>query len=68
MYSRAYIPGNRTDHVEDLKKHGLGDGGVKLANIKGRGRSGRDRSLRGGGIVGCWDRHRGRNGRVTDLN
>jgi hypothetical protein len=50
------IPGDRTDHVENLKKHGLGDGGVKLSDIEGgrgcRGRLGR-RGVVGGGR---WDR------------
>jgi len=45
-----YIPGDRADHVENLEKHGLGDGGVKLSNIEGGG-GGRG-GLRRRGVVG----------------
>lgn len=50
------IPGDRTDHVENLEKHGLGDGGVKLSDIEG-GRGCRG-GLRRRGVVGGgrWDR------------
>lgn len=53
---------NRTDHVEDLEEHSLGDAGVELTNIEGgrngvttRGGGGRGRSrsaLSGGGLGG----------------
>jgi hypothetical protein len=33
--SRSNTPCNRTDHAENLEKVGLGDGGVKLSDIKG---------------------------------
>lgn len=34
-----HAPGNRPNHVENLEKHRLGDGGVKFSNIKGCGGS-----------------------------
>ena len=43
---RVCGPGYGTDHVENLEQHGLGDGGVKLANVKGS---------RGGGSLGSGD-------------
>jgi hypothetical protein len=55
MVSASQIPSDGADHVENLEKHGLGDCGVKLANIEG-GRGGRG-GLRRRGVVGrrCWD-------------
>ena len=49
-------PSDRTNHVENLKQHGLRDGGVELADVKGSGRRGH---LSDRGIV-C--RRRGGNG------
>jgi len=41
--SRINTPCNRADHIENFEKHGLGDGGVKLSDVKGSrwSRSGR---------------------------
>ena len=37
----GHPPRNGSDHVENLKKHGLGDGGIEFTDIKGsrRGRA-----------------------------
>lgn len=48
---QKHQPCNRTNHVEDLKKHSLGNGKVKLANVKGSRRRS-DRMRRRGRVVG----------------
>jgi len=58
--------GNRTDHVEDLEEHGLGDTGVKFSNIE-RGR--RRRGHRRLGVIGRRRRSlSGGRGRSSGLN
>jgi hypothetical protein len=38
----CYLPRHRSDHVEYLKKHRLGDGGIEFTDVEGsrRGRAG----------------------------
>ena len=61
QHKETDIPGDRSDHIENLKKHGLGDGGVKLADVKGRGRGGHVGNRR---VIGSHrSRGRGRGGR-----
>jgi len=52
---RGHPPRNGSDHVENLKKHCLGDGGIEFTDIEGSRRS---RARCSGGMVG----NRGRSG------
>lgn len=65
---KSDLRSNRTDHVEDLEEHSLGNAGVELTNIEGSGNGvttggsggrGRSRSALGGGGLGGGGRRRG---------
>ena len=43
--------GDRANHVEDLKQHGLSDSGIEFTDIEGRRRSGSHGRLLGRGVV-----------------
>lgn len=54
-----HLPRHRSDHVENLKKHGLGDGGIEFTDVKGGRRGGASCS---GRMIGG-NRGRSRGGR-----
>lgn len=38
--TRTHAPGDRPNHIKDLKQHSLGDGGIEFADIERSRRSG----------------------------